>query len=85
MTLTPLTKFVVITTAFVVNLFLLIWLGIKVDVFALGLNEHVYNIVAIVLTFSNSGVTALLVYLGLKAPTIEESTPLRPSPAPPSP
>jgi len=83
MTLTPLTKFVVITTAFVVNLFLLIWLGIKVDVFALGLNEHVYNIVAIVLTFSNSGVTALLVYLGLKAPTIE--APSRPSPPPPSP
>lgn len=73
MTLTPTLKFVLIAVAFMVNLGLLIWTGIKIDVLALGLNEHVFNIGLTIFTSLNLGASALLVYLGLKAPTVEPS------------
>lgn len=71
MQLTNLQKFIIIAFAFVANVMLWIWTGIKVDALALGMNEHVFNIG---LTAISGGVTAagsLLVYLGLKAPTLE--------------
>lgn len=70
MTLTPTLKFLIIAAAFVVNIAGLIWTGIKVDVLAVGLDEHVFNIGLTVLTTLNTGVAALLIYLGLKAPTL---------------
>lgn len=73
MVLSPLQKFLVIVVAGVVQGFVLIWAGIKVDAFALGLNENLYNIVAIVLTIANSGVVALLVILGLRSPTDDDA------------
>lgn len=69
MTLTPTLKFLVIAAAFVVNMALLIWTGIKIDVLALGMREEAFNIGLTVLTILNTGAAGLLVYLGLKAPT----------------
>lgn len=69
MTLTPTQKFLVIALAGTINLLMLIWTGVKIDVLALGLNDHVFNIGQTVLTVLNLGSTSLLVYLGLKAPT----------------
>ena len=71
MTLTPTLKFVLIATAFTVNIALLIWTGIKIDVLALGMREEAFNIGLTVLTVLNTGATALLVYLGLRSPTVE--------------
>ena len=70
MTLTPQLKFLVIATAVLVNLSLLAWTGIKLDVLALGMNEHLFNIGLTVLTILNLGSSSLLVYLGLKSPTV---------------
>lgn len=72
MTLTPLQKFLIIAFAFTVNVALLVWTGIKIDVLALGMREEVFNIGLTLLTTVNAGAGALLVYLGLKAPTIEK-------------
>ena len=71
MTLTPTQKFLVIALAGSINLALLVWTGIKVDVLALGLDDHVFNIGLTLLTTLNLGATSLLIYLGLKAPTTE--------------
>ena len=71
MILTPTQKFIIIALAAVVQGFVLIWAGVKVDAFALGLNENVYNIVSIVVTIANSGMVGLLVMLGLRSPTEE--------------
>lgn len=71
MTLTATTKFILIAVAFLVNMFLLVWTGIKIDALALGMREEVFNIGLTVLTITNAGASALLVYLGLKSPTVE--------------
>lgn len=71
MTLTPLQKFLVIAAAGTVNMALLVWTGIKIDVLALGMKAEVFNIGLTVLTILNTGAVALLTYLGLKAPTTD--------------
>ena len=73
MSLTPTLKALIIGFAFLVNVMLLIWAGIKIDVLALGMKQEVFNIGLTVLTILNAGTGALLVYLGLKAPTIEST------------
>ncbi len=70
MSLTPTLKFLLIAAAFSVNLLLLTWTGIKIDVLSLGMREEVFNIGLTVLTILNAGASAMLVYLGLKAPTV---------------
>jgi hypothetical protein len=75
MTLTPTIKFILIAAAFTVNMALLVWTGIKIDVLALGMKQEVFNIGLTVLTIMNAGTGALLVYLGLKAPTVEKEPP----------
>jgi hypothetical protein len=72
MQLTATTKFFLIAAAFMINLTLLAWTGVKIDVLALGMREEVFNIGLTVLTTVNAGMSALLLYLGLKAPAIEE-------------
>lgn len=72
MTLTPLQKFAIIAFAFTVNLTLLAWTGIKIDVLSLGMREEVFNIGLTLLTIANAGAGALLAYLGLRAPTLED-------------
>lgn len=75
MTLTPTVKFILIAVAFLVNMALLVWTGIKIDALSLGMREEVFNIGLTVLTITNAGASALLVYLGLKAPTVGEKPP----------
>jgi hypothetical protein len=75
MTLTPTLKFLIIAFALAVNVVLLTWTGIKIDVLALGMREEVFNIGLTVLTMLNAGAGALLVYLGLKAPTVGDKEP----------
>ena len=72
MTLTPAIKFALIASAVLVNLTLLAWTGIKIDVLALGMKQEVFNIGLTVLTILNSGVTAILAYLGMRAPVLGE-------------
>jgi hypothetical protein len=72
MTLTPFIKFILIAFVFLVNVMLWIWTGIKIDAFALGLNENVYNIVNVIISGMVTGGSALLAYLGLRAPDISE-------------
>ena len=72
MTLTPALKFAIIAFAFAVNLLLLTWTAIKIDVLSLGMREEVFNIGLTVFTTLNAGAGALLAYLGLKAPTMKE-------------
>lgn len=69
MTLNPFQKFLVLTFAGVIQGLMLVWTGIKVDAFALGLNENLYNIVLTAITICNGGALAMLAMLGLKAPT----------------
>lgn len=69
MVLTPLQKFILIACAIVIGAFGLIWTGIKIDVLALGLNEHVFNIGQTISTVLNTTMIGILTYLGLKAPT----------------
>lgn len=70
MTLTPLQKFLIITYAFLINSALLVWTGVQVNVANLGLSVDWYNIGLTILTTLNLGASGLLVYLGLKAPTL---------------
>ncbi len=72
MTLTPTLKFLVIAYAFAINSAVLVWTGIQVNVSNLGLSSDWYNVGLVVLTTLNLGASALLVYLGLKAPTAEK-------------
>ncbi len=72
MTLTPALKTIVITLASFITVLLWIWVGIKIDALALGLNEHVYNIGFVIITSFNTGGVGLLVYLGLRAPVAGE-------------
>lgn len=72
MTLSPGIKFAIIAYAFVVGMAVLAWTGIQADATAIGLNEHVYNIVSTVLGVLSAGATGLLGYLGLKAPTLDK-------------
>lgn len=72
MTLSPMQKFLIIAAAGIVEGALLIWTGIKIDVLALGLNDHVYNIGTVILTIVNGGAIGLLVMLGLRAPTLDD-------------
>ena len=69
MVLTSRQKFLLITSAILIGAFGLIWTGIKVDVLALGMNEHVFNIGQTVSTVLNTTIIGVLTYLGLKAPT----------------
>jgi hypothetical protein len=70
MVLTPFLKFVLIAFVFSVNVMLWIWTGVQADAFALGLNEHVYNIVNVVISGMVTAGSALLAYVGLRAPTL---------------
>lgn len=70
MQLTPTLKFLIVAYAFLINSLVLIWTGIQVNVSNLGLSVDWYNIGLTVLTSLNLGASALLIYLGLKAPTI---------------
>jgi hypothetical protein len=72
MTLTPTMKFILIATAFLIQLSLIGWTAIKIDVLALGMKAEVFNIGLTVLTTLSAGATALLGYLGLRAPTVED-------------
>lgn len=73
MELTPAWKFAVIAFAFLANVMLWIWTGIKGDALALGLSENWYNIVLTTISgFVTSG-SALLAYLGLRVPTISSN------------
>lgn len=78
MTLTPALKFAVIATAFVIQMSLLVWTGIKIDVLALGMRAEAFNIGLTVLTILNTGAVGLLTYLGLKAPTTRNEPPTTP-------
>ena len=71
MTLTPTLKFLVIAYAFLINSAVLIWTGIQINAQNLGLSLDWYNIGLTVLTTLNLGASGLLVYLGLKAPTVD--------------
>jgi hypothetical protein len=71
MTLTPTLKLFAVSFAFLINMALLIWLGIKVDLLALDFNVHIYNIVFTIITVLNGSASALLAYLGIKAPAID--------------
>lgn len=73
MTLTPALKAILIGAAFLVQLTLIAWTAIKIDVLALGLQEEWFNIGLTVLTTLSAGATALLGYLGLRAPTLPVS------------
>ena len=75
MTLTPLLKLIVIAWALLSSMFVLAWTGIQGDLLAIGLNEHVYAIVLTVAVIVDKAAVALLGYLGLKAPTVEDSPP----------
>lgn len=68
MTLTPTIKFLLMTMAVVTSLALLVWTAVKVDALALNLNEHVYNIVLIVIVSLDTMMTGVLGYLGLRSP-----------------
>lgn len=68
MTLTPTLKFVIIAFASSIVVVGWIWVGIKVDALALGLDEHVYNIGLVVIGSLNTAALGLLTYLGLKSP-----------------
>ena len=70
MQLTPLLKSLIIAYAFVTGMAMLIWTGIKIDVLGLGLRPEWFNIGLVVIVVLDKGATALLTYLGLKAPTI---------------
>ena len=72
MTLTPTLKFALIAIAFTINIALLAWTNIETEAIALGMREEVFSIGVKVLTTLNAGGGALLVYLGIKAPTIEK-------------
>lgn len=76
MTLTPRLKFLVIAWAFVTSVFVLAWTGIQLDALAIGLNEHVYAIVLTIAVIVDKSAVALLGYLGLRAPTIEDKPPI---------
>jgi hypothetical protein len=69
MVLSPTLKFTLIAAAFTIQLCLLAWTGIKIDVLALGMRDEVFNIGLTLLTILNAGAFGLLSYLGLKAPT----------------
>ena len=71
MALTPTTKFLILAFAGLVQGAALIWTGIKIDLLALDFNENAYNIVLTIITTASVGMTALLAYLGLRAPTKE--------------
>lgn len=70
MTLTPMMKFAIISFATLISLASWIWVGVQTDALAVGLNTHVYNIVAIVIAGFMQLSTILLAFLGLKAPTL---------------
>jgi len=69
MSLTPLQKFLLLVAAGLIAGFNLFWVDIESDMLALGLNEHVFNIVEKLLKVLSSGAVALLALLGLRAPT----------------
>lgn len=69
MTLTPLQKFVLMLSAGVVAGLNLFWADIETEVLALGLNEHIFNIVEKALRLLSSGAVGLLALLGLRSPT----------------
>ena len=73
MTLTPTLKFLILAAAGLVEGSALVWTGIKIDLLALDFNENAYNIVLTVITTASVGMTALLAYLGLRAPTKTDS------------
>ena len=64
-------KVAIIAAYFIVQIAGWIWLGSKVDLLALNFNEHVYNIGAVIVSSLNTAVGGLIVYLGIKAPTLE--------------
>nr|ART39086.1 H511 [uncultured bacterium] len=72
MQLTPALKVAIITFAFMTSIAMLIWTSIKTNALALNLNEHLFNIILVVIVMLDKGASALLVYLGLRAPTIGE-------------
>lgn len=71
MTMTPFIKFILISFVIIVNLLMWVWTGIQTDAFALGLNEHVYNIVLVIINGLVTTGSGLIAYLGLKAPVFE--------------
>lgn len=72
MTLTPTTKLLLMTMAVATSLALLVWSAVKVDALALNLNEHIYNIVLIVIVSLDTMMTGVLGYLGLRSPLAKE-------------
>ena len=72
MTLTPTLKFIIIATAVVIALASEIWTDLEVDLGDIGLDGPVFNIVDKVLNKLDLAASGLLVYLGIKAPTIGE-------------
>jgi len=72
MTLTPTLKFIVIAFAVAFALLSETWVEIDADVEALGMGDAAYSIVSTVLGKLDLLGSALLAYLGLRAPTLEK-------------
>lgn len=72
MTLTPTIKLILMTMAVLTSLALLVWTAVKVDALALNLNEHIYNIVLIVIVSLDTMMTGVLGYLGLRSPLADQ-------------
>jgi hypothetical protein len=73
MTLTPALKFLIIVVAATVGLLSEFWLEAEPDLISeLGLSDGVYSIVNRLLSKLDLGMSALLIYLGLRAPTLEK-------------
>jgi hypothetical protein len=70
--LTPLQKFAAYAFAAAINVTQWIWVASQVDALALGLNVHLYNIIAIAIAGCVTLATLILGYMGLKAPTLED-------------
>lgn len=70
MTMTPTWKFLAYAFAAAINVMQWIWVAAQVDALALGMNVHIYNVVAITIAGCVTLATLILGYLGLKAPVL---------------